>query len=190
MSDPAEGGYKALSVFIVEDLYLPWNLFKWVSPPCVFAAKPKFTPEHCSCIFIYYILFALRFLSENLISSLSPGVFRDLHKLEWLWVAFSPFGLMGISVCDICEQWCFRNYLWMHIDICYSKISASQWKADGRITFRPFGCAAVSGVELITVKSLLYFLLLYFGLTRMLDHNPLSTLSQDTLIGLQSLVYL
>lgn len=25
-----------------------------------------------------------RFLSQNLISSLSPGVFRDLHQLEWL----------------------------------------------------------------------------------------------------------
>lgn len=27
---------------------------------------------------------SLRFLSENLISFLSPGVFRDLNQLEWL----------------------------------------------------------------------------------------------------------
>nr|XP_046266959.1 relaxin receptor 2a isoform X2 [Scatophagus argus] len=36
-----------------------------------------------------------RFLSENLISSLSPGVFRDLHQLEWLMLDHNPLSSLS-----------------------------------------------------------------------------------------------
>lgn len=60
------------------------------------------------CLLLFFCLYS-RFLSENLISSLSPGVFRDLRQLQWLWVThtcthlinciyFNYFGLEGANV--------------------------------------------------------------------------------------------
>uniref|UniRef100_A0A673B7Y8 Relaxin family peptide receptor 2a n=1 Tax=Sphaeramia orbicularis TaxID=375764 RepID=A0A673B7Y8_9TELE len=48
-------------------------------------------------------LYSLRklFLSENLITSLSPGVFKDLHQLEWLYITSAPLLLQSYIVSSL-----------------------------------------------------------------------------------------
>uniref|UniRef100_A0A674NJI6 Relaxin family peptide receptor 2 n=1 Tax=Takifugu rubripes TaxID=31033 RepID=A0A674NJI6_TAKRU len=41
------------------------------------------------------VLMYLRFLSQNLISSLSPGVFMDLHQLQWLVLDHNPLRILS-----------------------------------------------------------------------------------------------
>lgn len=57
-------------------------------------------------------VYSLSYLSHNKISILKPGVFRDLHKLEWLYVVFTQCLKQNLYKL-ICEG---KKVLKVHID--------------------------------------------------------------------------